>query len=190
VGSGIALSVLVPSVPQRSELARDLLSSLWQQAPTNVEVLALCDNQRRSIGRKRNDMLAMAQGDYVTFVDDDDTVTEDYVESLVGGILHGTDVVTFDVEVTLNGGKPFPARYSKDYPESRNLDGLWERLPNHLMAVRRELAVQTGFPDVGVGEDADYAKRLRPLLRSEHCIGRVLYHYRYSDAVTLTQRGS
>jgi glycosyltransferase involved in cell wall biosynthesis len=187
MGSGIALSVLVPSVPQRAELSRGLLSSLWRQAPCNVEILVLTDNQRRSIGHKRNDMLAMAQGDYVAFVDDDDTVTDDYVECLLGGILSGTDVVTFDVEVTLDGGPPFLARYSKDYPESRNLDGLWERLPNHLMCVRRELAVRTGFPDVGVGEDADYARRLHPLLRSEHRIGRVLYRYRYSDRVTLTQ---
>lgn len=187
MGSGVTLSVLVPSVPQRAELCRGLLSSLWAQAPSNVEVLVLTDNQRRSIGRKRNDMLAMARGEYVAFVDDDDTVTDDYIESLLGGIVYGTDVVTFAVQVTLNGGKPFPARYSKDYPESRNLDDVWERLPNHLMCTRRELAVQTGFPDLGVGEDADYARRLHPLLRSEFRIERVLYHYRYSDAVTLTQ---
>lgn len=145
------------------------------------------DNQRRTIGRKRNDLLALAQGEYVCFVDDDDMVTDDYVSSLLAGISSGADVVTFDVAVTLNGGQPFLARYSKDFAASRKLEGLWERLPNHLMAVRREMAVQTGFPDVHVGEDADYAARLYPLLRTEHRIERVLYHYRYSDAITETQ---
>lgn len=144
----------------------------------------LCDNLKRSIGRKRNDLLAIAQGEYVTFVDDDDTVSDDYVRSLVSSL--GADVVTFDVEVTLNGGSPFPMRFSKDFT-SENRDGLWLRIPNHLMCARRELAVRTGFPDIGVGEDADYAKRLHPLLRNETRINRTLYHYRYSDAVTLTQ---
>ena len=145
----------------------------------------MCDNRKRSVGRKRNDLLALAQGDYVTFVDDDDTVTDDYVVSLLGAL--GPDVVTFDVSVTLNGGQPFPMIFSKDF-EAENRDGLWLRPPNHLMCVRRDLAVQTGFPDVGVGEDADYARRLR--LSTEHRINRTLYHYRYDDRVTLTQRGN
>ncbi|WP_205850403.1 glycosyltransferase [Mycolicibacterium sp. CR10] len=144
----------------------------------------LCDNLKRSIGTKRNDLLALAHGDYVTFVDDDDQVADDYVRSLLGAL--GSDVTTFDVEVTLNGGEPFPMKLSKDYV-SENRDGLWLRIPNHLMCTRRELAVQTGFPDLGVGEDADYAKRLHPLLRSETRIARTLYYYQYSDAVTLTQ---
>ncbi|PQE02199.1 hypothetical protein CYL16_01135 [Mycobacterium sp. EPG1] len=177
------ISILVPAVPGRD--SRRLLSSLYGQAAGQpVEVLVLCDNLKRSIGRKRNDLLSVAQGDYITFVDDDDIVTDDYVRSLVGSL--GADVVTFDVEVTLNGGQAFPMRFSKDFT-SENRDGLWLRIPNHLMCVRRELAVQNGFPDVGVGEDADYAKRLLPLLRSETRINRTLYFYRYSDAVTLTQ---
>lgn len=142
------------------------------------------DNLKRSIGRKRNDLLAVAQGEYVTFIDDDDWVADNYVVTILNHL--GADVTTFDVEVTLNGGKAFPMRFSKDYaPENRN--DVWLRIPNHLMAVRRELALQTGFPDIGCGEDADYAKRLLPLLHSEKRIKRTLYWYQYSDDVTLTQ---
>jgi glycosyltransferase involved in cell wall biosynthesis len=178
-----SLSVLVACLPQRAELARPLLESLWRQATPDVEVLALTDNQRRTIGDKRNAMLDMARGEYVAFVDDDDMVTDDYVSSILGAL--GSDVVVFDVDVTINGGTPFPMRFSKDYGQV-NYDRLWERCPNHLMPVRRELAPR--FPDVNVGEDAEYARRLKSMLRTETRIDRALYHYRYSDAVTATQR--
>ncbi|HJT91695.1 MAG TPA: hypothetical protein VJ777_07085, partial [Mycobacterium sp.] len=37
-------------------------------------------------------------------------------------------------------------------------------------------------------EDSGYSKLLRPLLKTEHAIGRVLYHYDYSDVTTETQQ--
>ena len=183
---GCRLCVLVASVDCRRT---DGIERLFAQSTEATEILVLTDNRRRTIGQKRNDLLAMAQGDYVCFVDDDDTVSDDYMASLPAGIATGADCITFDVAVSLNGSQPFPMTFSKDFPERRNLPGVWERWPNHLCPVKAELARTVGFPDWRVGEDADYAERLRPLLKTEHRIDRVLYHYDYSDAVTLTQRG-
>ena len=163
------------------------MQSLFAQSTGDTEVLVLTDNRQRTIGQKRNDLLALTQGDYVCFVDDDDAVAEDYIACLLAGIATGADVITFDVEVTLNGGEPFSMVFSKDFPERRNLHDVWERWPNHLCAVRTDLARAVGFPAWRVGEDSDYAERLRPLLKSEYRIDRVLYYYRYSDAGTLTQ---
>ena len=146
--------MLLATLPQRRELARGLLDSLYRQATPDVEVLALMDNQRRTIGDKRNTLLDIARGEFVTFVDDDDTVTDDYISTLLSAL--GADVTVFDVSVTLNGGTPFPMRFSKDFGQI-NHDSWWERLPNHLMATRRELACRARFPDVAVGEDAELA---------------------------------
>lgn len=168
-------------------MAAALLDHLHQQAVSGVEILALEDNMTRSIGAKRNALLGASQGRYVVFVDDDDWVADDYVASLLAGAEQHVDVVTFNGEVTLNGGTPFLVRYSLEYRQSHNLDRMWLRIPNHLCAIRRELAVAVSFPDVCVGEDADYATRLRPTLRTEHHIERVLYWYRYRDDTTLTQ---
>jgi len=56
------------------------------------------------------------------------------------------------------------------------------------MCVKRELALQVPFKEINFGEDADYAKRLKPLLKSEHSIHKVLYHYDYNSKTTETQR--
>jgi len=183
---GCRLSVLVASVDCRRA---EVVQSLFAQSTEDTEILVLTDNRRRTIGQKRNDLLALAQGDYVCFVDDDDAVAEDYVAALTAGIRTGADAITFDVSVSLNGSQPFPQVFSKDFPKRRNLHDVWERWPNHLCPVRTDLARKVGFPAWRVGEDADYAERLRPLLKTEHHIDRTLYHYNYSDAVTLTQRG-
>ena len=43
------------------------------------------DNKKRTIGKKRDEMLKLAQGKYVTFVDDDDRISDDYVDEIMNG---------------------------------------------------------------------------------------------------------
>jgi hypothetical protein len=51
------------------------------------------------------------------------------------------------------------------------------RTINHVNVIRADLARQVPFKDVTIGEDADYAVRLFPLIRSEVFIDKTLYHY-------------
>lgn len=190
-----ALSILIPSVHTRwDNFAARIQTQIWGQYQAlnetdqgRVEVIIVTDNKARPIGDKRNTMLAMAQGDYVAFVDDDDALADNYLQALLHATDTGHDVITFDVSVTLNGGRPKICRYSKDFRADRNLPTSYERLPNHLMCVRRELAQQAKFPVINCGEDAVYAKALHPLLTTEHRINQTLYHYLYDDTTTETQ---
>jgi glycosyltransferase involved in cell wall biosynthesis len=153
-----------------------------------VEVITVIDNKCRMLGTKRNDLLNMAQGDYVVFVDDDDRVSDDYVQQLLDGVTVGADIITFEVEVSLNGNEPKPCYYDMRYKSDYNLPDSYHRLPNHIMAVKRELALATKYQDILKGEDADYSKRLAPLLKTQHIIEKVLYYYDYSDVTTETQQ--
>jgi hypothetical protein len=45
--------------------------------------------------------------------------------------------------------------------------------------VRRELALQAGFPEVAFAEDYEYSMRLLPLLKTEVLITEPMYHYDY-----------
>lgn len=194
----VALSVLVPSVSSRREtFAPKIMDQLFGQhemlSPENrrrVEILILTDAKGVALGTKRNDMIRIARGEYVAFVDDDDRVSEDYLATLLSATDHGADVITFLASVSLDGAAPKTCRYSLKYEADKNTSSEYHRIPNHLSAVRRELAVRTPYTSLGRAEDAEYAKDLRPLLRSEHHIDRTLYYYDYDSATTVAQRPS
>lgn len=194
--SRVALSVLVPSVSaRRADFAPKIADALFGQheaLPTadqaRVEILMLTDARGMVLGEKRNAMVRMAQGDYVVFVDDDDRVADDYLATLLAATEHGADAITFDADVSIDGGKPKRCRYSIAYERDGETAAEYQRLPNHITAVRREHALATPFPSRLKGEDADYAARLRPLLKTEHRLDRVLYYYDFNSATTQTQQ--
>ncbi len=86
------LSVLITSLPERLEAH---LLPLWRKltaqaaatgAPTQVELVSLLDNRTRTIGEKREDLVQIARGLYVAFVDDDDDISPDYLPQLLAAI--------------------------------------------------------------------------------------------------------
>jgi len=48
-------------------------------------------------------MIKMAQGKYVTFIDDDDEISPDYVSEILKGIETDVDLVCYQSEVSING---------------------------------------------------------------------------------------
>lgn len=194
--SRVALSVLIPSVSaRRSDFAPAIMEQVYGQHEAlppadqaRVEILMLTDAKSMVLGDKRNALVRLAQGDYVVFVDDDDRIVDDYLATLLAATTHGKDVITFNADVSINGAQAKVCRYSLQYKRDANTGTEYHRLPNHIAAVRRDLAMRNPFPSKLKGEDANYAATLRPLLGSEHYIDRVLYFYDYSQATTQTQQ--
>lgn len=172
------LSVLVCSVAERFGRT-PVIEELFRQADgLPVEVLALTDNRRMTIGAKRNHLVNMASGDYLAFVDDDDQVATNYIERLLAAAQSGTDVLTFHMEYRHNGTKQWTVHHSLRYPlHGRPKSGIVENTPRHTSAVRRTLAQQISFTDTSYGEDADWAAKLQQAARTEHAIPAVLYIY-------------
>lgn len=192
----VALSVLVPSVSaRRMDFAPRIADALYGQLEAlpaadqpRVEILMLTDAKSMVLGDKRNALIRIAQGDYVVFVDDDDRIADDYLSTLLEATSQRTDVITFNADVSLDGGKPMKCRYSITYAEDANTATEYHRLPNHITAVRREHALTTPFASQLKGEDSDFATRLRPLLRTEHRLDKTLYYYDYNASTTQTQK--
>ena len=168
------LSILICTVDTRN--ATELIKQLSRH---DIELLWLGDNRQMSIGEKRNWLLSMAKGEYVVFIDDDDEVSDMYVDELLKGCESGADVVCFNVMYCPVVGEPMPVIYSKDYEDTTEKDH-YRRVPNHLMCFNRELALSVMFKEVNFGEDYDFAQRMKPLIKTEHRIKKVLYNYRYS----------
>lgn len=182
------LSILICTVPSRVETyLPKMINALDKQATRDVEILYLGDNKQRTVGEKRNNLLNLAKGDYVVFVDDDDEVTEDYVKMILRGADSGADVINFKVKCSVNGGEYRDVIYDARFRKNENLKDRYHRLPNHIMAIKRDLAVRAGFPQKNMGEDDDFSRRLRPLIKTQATIDKVLYYYIFSHQTSETQ---
>lgn len=192
----IDLSVLICSTHTRwKTFGAAIQQQVWDQYDAlpaeyrkRIEILMLTDNKQMMLGQKRNVMVDAAQGRYVQFIDDDDRIEPDMFRTLLDATDQDADVIAFDVSVSLNGEPPKVCRYSKDFEQDRNTAAGYERLPNHICCVKRDLASKVSFPNVLYGEDAGYSKLLRPHLKTEHRVDRVLYHYDFSNETTETQQ--
>ena len=189
------LSILICTVTGRVEkhlplLVQEVQRQVDEHPLFQIEILYIGDNKKRSVGRKRNDLLKLAQGEYVCFLDDDDKISSVFISKTIPHLHSSTDIVFYMVECSIDGGIGKPVYYNKDYVKNTNYADYYERMPNHLMLVKRELALQTPFRDISHGEDKDYSIRLKPLLQSQALIEEVLYYYIYNSSTTETQRSN
>ncbi len=197
------LSVLVAGVPSRIvSAAGGLLTDLLVQSNgRNVEVLYLYDQKGWPVGRKRNELLRMASGQYLAFVDDDDEIAPDYLSSILRCISEnpGVDVICFQQVCRLmETGKTRHCTYSVDYEYEggplmdgsmkSNGDEWWRGKPAHTMVWRSEIAKQGKFPEKNFGEDVEFVAQVCPLVQTEVHIHRPLYTYKF-DSRTSETRG-
>jgi GT2 family glycosyltransferase len=191
----IKLSILIPSVSERRntflpkslEMLYSQLESLDSIKKNQVEIIYLIDNKTIMLGDKRNLMISMASGKYISFVDCDDRIESDYISTILEAINSDADSIVFEVSVSLNGNDPKICYYSKDFPNDYNTHDAYYRLPNHIQVIKKEVSTKVSFPSLPKAEDAAYAKILKPHLTSEFKINKVLYHYDYSDLTTVAQ---
>lgn len=177
------ISILIATMPSRLQKLDDLMSVLNPQIDLNGlhgEVEVLIDPRIDiNIGQKRNILLQKAKGDYIVFIDDDDHVSLHYIKLILEAIKSNPDCVGISGIITTNGTKQKQWHISKDYGKWFERNGIYYRTPNHISPVKRELALKAGFPETAFGEDAEYSRRLLPLLKTEVKIKGNIYHYDY-----------
>lgn len=179
-------SILVLTMPRRREMLGRLLGVLVPQLEPHrddVELLVNTSDPEWHVGENREILRRQARGRYISFIDDDDMVAEDYV-SKIYPCLDGVHYVGFNVEQTFDG-KPRSGcveRHSLQYngvwfDHSGSYDGHFRDI-SHLNPMLKDIATivpMSGWP----GEDSRWADELRTrrVLRTEHYIDEVLYHY-------------
>jgi glycosyltransferase involved in cell wall biosynthesis len=72
------------------------------------------DNKSMELGAKRNAMIKLAQGQFIVFVDDDDDVSGDHIDTLLNAIQanRDADCITFNACVSVNSAPPQLCRYA------------------------------------------------------------------------------
>jgi glycosyltransferase involved in cell wall biosynthesis len=180
----ILLSLLIPTLYKRKDFLDRLLASLNDQInrhpnKNEIEIVICKDNKELSIGEKRNILLTRALGEYVAYIDDDDQVSENYVEATVSALKNnpGVDCCSLSGIYTINGKNPRYFYHDLKYDKWFEKNNEFFRCPNHLNAVKRSIALEVGFPGVNIYEDRDYSTRLKEKLHTQAEIKEVLYFY-------------
>lgn len=184
----IKLSILIATTSIRQEIIKPLLAEIERQInkhPDDIgKVELIIDNHETNcIGKKRNNLLQQARGEYVVFIDSDDEIHHNYISTILTEIeFKAPDCIGINGIITTNGKNSRKWFISKEYGKwFTGPDGTYYRTPNHISPVRRELALQAGFPEIKFAEDHAYSMALLPLLKSECLISTPLYHYKYDD---------
>lgn len=165
------LEVLIPTIEARKEHLNTLLLELKRQG-----VSYLIDDGSGTTGEKRNRLIRNSKAKYITFVDDDDWISHDYGEKIGQAIKSNTDVVLYDVMCNIEQNDPRLAVLEVNGSSNTN-DGIFNRIANHLMVWKRELALEVKFSNITFGEDTDWAVRINPLVKSWSRIHSILYFY-------------
>lgn len=155
-------SILIPTIMGREESLRHLLGSLREKiariAPhLRIEYCVELDNREMSIGNKREKLLQGAQGKYVAFIDDDDDITDAYVEDVSRMIEAKLPVMRLRGQIC-------------QYTFTHSLDNrltdfmargeVFLRPPNHLNPMMADVAKLVHFKDGVRGEDLDWTIRM------------------------------
>ena len=145
-----------------------------------VEIINDC-SMNCTTGEKRNRLLEKAKGDFIVFIDDDDEVSDDYVESIIQAIDSNPhiDCIGMKGKITFDGANEKKWIISTSCGSWYEKDNMYFRTPNHISPVRREIALKVKFPKIMIGEDYEYSMGILPYLKREVFIDKELYHYKY-----------
>jgi glycosyltransferase involved in cell wall biosynthesis len=185
-------SILLPTVQSRCDLFAVLHTEVQRQAAGKpVEVIVACDNKEISIGKKRQNLIEQATGDYVAHIDDDDWIAPSYVDDILAALATGPDCVGFEITCTFNGGEPQRAITSLRYNVwGDNQDGYrFNRSIYHKSCIKREHALAAGFRDLRYAEDKFFSDAVQRHLKTEVFIPKVLYFYRHRREPFLAKYG-
>jgi glycosyltransferase involved in cell wall biosynthesis len=187
----VLLSILVPTVPSRIDtfyllIMKNILNQVKPYGK-QIEVLGLLDNKIRTTGEKREEMLKMAKGKYLVFIDDDDRIADDYVLYIMNTLLNNpfADCVVFDCICRVNGGIDKLCKYGVEFEYGDINEGReWRGKPAHTMVYRSEIAKRHSFKHLTNGEDYDWVLRASRDIINQVRIDKVLYYYDAQYATT------
>jgi hypothetical protein len=181
-------SVLIATIPGREQKLQSLLSSIREKvtriAPDlRLEICLDFDNKESSIGDKRQRLLQRAAGKYLCFIDDDDDITDAYVEDVWAMIQGGFHTMRLWGKI---GDYRFMHSTSVKLTDPMATNELFQRPPNHLNPMLADVAKLIPFKSATYGEDLDWTINLcrSGFLQTEYRNeDRVHYLYNVSEPI-------
>jgi transcriptional regulator CtsR len=180
--NNIKLSILICSIEneERQENLKKIIHELNNQICKNyaekiVEVIVEKDNCLISVGEKRNSLISKSNGEYICFIDDDDFISENYLNLILQNLKK--DILMIRINHLINGVKSKPIQTSLyiDYLETNEF--IFRTNHFHLCPVKRVIADNIKFQKINFAEDLDFSQKIVPLIQSYDSIEEEIYIY-------------
>jgi hypothetical protein len=177
-------SALIATIPGREDSLRRLVDSIHEKvarlAPgMTYEIRLSFDNKEQSIGLKRDTLLQSARGKYMSFLDDDDELTDAYIEDLWATVQGEYHVMRLRGTIS-----PYTFTHSIENKLSDVMarGDVFVRPPNHLNPMMTDVAKLFHFKDAVRGEDLEWTIRLAKsgFLTKEYTSVPTRIHYLYN----------
>jgi len=184
------LSVIMLTVPEREHqfnLIRNKVSkqitecNLIHPSLGKVEIIEVNSKKfiygGKSIGAKRQEGMDKAKGKYVIWLDDDDNISPDYIETLLRMAQSDADVLTFNnlskfenywmiVNMSLNNKEDEQAK-----------PGFIKRRPYTICAWKKETIKKVKWIDDNINEDVSFISEALKIVSSEYHVENILHEY-------------
>lgn len=198
----ITLSILIPTISDRVEMFTRIYNDLKNQVeycrtvhPSLGNVEIIVDDSKKfsdggfSIGKKREELVKRASGKYLCFVDDDDNVAGNYLETLLRLCYKNEDICTFNSFVRLENFWML-VNMSLFWQENQQAHpGTILRRPWHICPVKSVYAKLHPFPDSNYGEDWSWFEKVLEHCRSQAKSEAIIHEYihgKHSEANKIT----
>lgn len=186
-------SVLLLGIPERIDALKKIILKLNEQVAKlhikkEIEILTLIDNKVRSVGNKRQSLIDISKGEFISFIDDDDDISDDYIESIYNTILTNcnVDVITFKQIAKINNDPDTPIIFSLKHEKNDDYIAghLIKRKPFHMCVWNSKIAKTVKFPDISKTEDWFWLKQLCEISKTEFHIDKFLHYYIFNSNTT------
>jgi len=188
----IILSVLIATTQDRKEITQSLIDRLEVQREFihrnwlsgHVEIVV--DDSKRfldgglSIGKKREALVQRAQGRYLCFLDSDEDIAGNYLQTIVKLSETKADVLTFRSLANLDDfWCLIDMSLDNKENEQANPGKICKRMPWHVCAVKSHLAKIHQFEDSNYGEDWTWFEKVLKGCTSEAKSDAIIHMYKH-----------
>jgi len=187
------LSILIPTIPSRAEKFTNLFNEIQRQSTWvntihvgagTVEILVDGSDSfldgGLSIGKKREELVKKASGQYLCFLDDDEDIAPNYLEVLIGLVRQNKDVCTFRNISKLDDFWMIVDMRLEHPNEQGKPDKLIMRKPWHICPVRSLYAKLHQFEDINYAEDWRWFEQVLAHCQTEAHTDAIIHQYNHS----------
>lgn len=132
-----------------------------------------------SVGKKRNLLIEKAQGEYICFIDDDDFISINYINTILQNLTK--DILIIRIQHIVDGIRVRDIQPSLYIDNLETTNVVFKNNHLHLCPHKRSIALYNKFNEINFAEDLQYSQSITRLITSYDIILDETPLYIYND---------